>query len=52
MGADCILLIMAALTDEQAVELESVARTLDMDVLAEVHDDSGTRRARWACRPS
>jgi indole-3-glycerol phosphate synthase len=45
MGADCILLIMAALTDEQAVELESVARTLDMDVLAEVHDDTELARA-------
>ncbi len=38
MGADCILLIMAALTNEQARELESLARALDMDVLAEVHD--------------
>src|SRR5262249_55342747 len=38
MGADCILLILAALTDAQAVELEGVARGLDLDVLAEVHD--------------
>ena len=38
MGADCILLIMAALTDEQAIELETIARMLDLDVLAEVHD--------------
>jgi indole-3-glycerol phosphate synthase len=45
MGADCILLILAALTDEQAVELEALARALDMDVLAEVHDHRELQRA-------
>ena len=45
MGADCILLIMAALTDEEARELESLARALDMDVLAEVHDPAELQRA-------
>jgi len=39
MGADCILLILAALTDAEARELEGLARDLDMDVLAEVHDE-------------
>jgi indole-3-glycerol phosphate synthase len=45
MGADCILLIMAALTDEQAIELEVVARNIDMDVLVEVHDHDELTRA-------
>jgi indole-3-glycerol phosphate synthase len=45
MGADCILLIMAALEDAQALELESIARSLDLDVLAEVHDAAELQRA-------
>ena len=45
IGADCILLILAALTDELAVELEGLARSLDMDVLAEVHDRRELDRA-------
>jgi indole-3-glycerol phosphate synthase len=45
IGADCILLILAALTDTQARELEALARALDMDVLAEVHDQRELERA-------
>ncbi len=45
MGADCILLIMAALSDAQARELEQVAMSLDLDVLVEVHNRDELDRA-------
>jgi indole-3-glycerol phosphate synthase len=44
-GADCILLIMAALDNDQARALEEVARSLDLDVLVEVHDQRELDRA-------
>ena len=45
LGADCVLLIMAAVTDALARDMEELARALDMDVLAEVHDERELERA-------
>ena len=45
LGADCILLIMAALGDDQAVELASAATEFGMDTLVEVHDEHELWRA-------
>ena len=45
LSADCVLLIMAALTDSQAAELEDAALALEMDVLIEVNDRDELARA-------
>ena len=45
MGADAILLIVAALEDGQMAEIEAAARDQDMDVLVEVHDVAELERA-------
>ena len=45
LGADCILLIVAALDDTQLVELSGLAMQLEMDVLVEVHDIDELERA-------
>ena len=45
IGADCILLIVAALGDAMLVDLFGLAQHLDMDVLIEVHDAAELERA-------
>lgn len=45
LGADCILLIVAALSDEQLQDLYGYARGLGMDVLIEVHDEVELQRS-------
>ena len=38
MGADCILLIVAALSEDEFIKLYTKAKELNLDVLVEVHD--------------
>lgn len=45
LGADCVLLIVAALEDEALAELHALSSNLDMDTLVEVHDQSELERA-------
>jgi len=45
LGADCILIILASVSDEQAAELEACAIEWDMNVLLEVHNEDELNRA-------
>lgn len=50
-GADCILVILAAVDDATAARLERTAMELGMDVLLEVHDDAELDRALALASP-
>ena len=50
-GADCILIILASVSDAQADELENAAFEWGMDVLIEVHDEAELDRAMGMASP-
>ena len=45
LGADCVLLIVSALSDAQMGELAATAKAFNLDVLVEVHDGDELERA-------
>lgn len=45
LGADCVLLIVAALTDAELSQMEDIALGYGMDVILEVHDEAEMERA-------
>jgi len=45
IGADCILLIVSILSDQQIEEFVEIAKKLELDYLIEVHDENELKRA-------
>jgi len=45
MGADCVLLIAAALTDDELAEFGALAAAIGLDALVETHDEAEVERA-------
>jgi len=45
MGADCVLLIAAALDDAELADFHQLAREIGLDVLIEIHDEAELQRA-------
>lgn len=45
MGADCVLLIAAALDDRELADFHAAATDIDLDVLVEIHDEAELDRA-------
>jgi indole-3-glycerol phosphate synthase len=45
MGADCVLLIAAALDDQELADFHRLAREVGLDVLVEIHDEAELERA-------
>jgi indole-3-glycerol phosphate synthase len=52
MGADCVLLIVAALDDAELRDFSSLARQVGLDVLVEVHDEAELERALATTDPA